>query len=262
MSRIALALAAATDRHLVVLGDLVLEVERVNSDQLRRHGWSELEGSSSAREALALVRQEKMAAREAASGNAPEVSAARLEHHRTTVAAQSQKAFAALTARPEGQVAFVSRCTAYVCAMVVRAGFAKEGDLPGVKVTKAVGRLGVLPAGTDPATVTFFKEGEQPLETMRYVQDRSKENPAEGVLWVHRLTEEQRTALGLVLIGLQSVAPEVTPFRVATGGAPADPPAREGVREVAARGAQADAVPDGAGGGVRGAARRDRRKSR
>lgn len=235
-------LAESAHRHYIVLGRSLYQVQRVNSDQLRLHGWASLEGSASVKPALEEVDKQRAALQARVGGKTIAADPAALQALQALQLAKLH----ALTSRPEGASALLDRWTAYVCAAVVGLGALREGV--------SYGAAAVLPPEVDPSSVALdlrdakdLEAGRAPahFQAIRYVQDEASEDLDAGVVWVHRLTAEQRTTLGGVIVSLQSVASEVTPFRRAAGAAGDVLSAGEEVREVAARGAGAESVPDG-----------------
>lgn len=266
MSRVAAQLVESTGNRLIVVAGMVLEVQRVDSDMLRREGWAALEGASSVREALERIRQEQQAERSAFAGTPEEVRVARSQHNRELAEKSARRTLEAMLSRPEGQVEFLRRCTAYLCAAVVRLGVARP-DLELPIQDPTVGPFALLPPGTpapdvakDLRTEEEAAAGAPPvfLEPGGFVRLREQEDAAAGRVWAHRLSEAQRMAVGSAILSLQSVAVSVRPFRGAAGDHHRDPPRGEGVREVAPRGPEARAGGPGAGDRVRRAGGRKR----
>lgn len=248
-------LAESARKHHIVLGRHLYEVRRVNSDQLRLHGWASLEGSASVKPALeeADAQRKKLLDRVNGKVGKPDPAAV------TALRELEMSKVRAMASRPEGAAALLDRWTAYVCAAVVGLGALREGV--------DYGPAAVLPPEVAPASVAVDLRDAADLEAgrpfacfqaIRYVQAEADEDLDTGAVWVHRLTAEQRTTLGGIIVSLQSVASEVTPFRRAAGAAGAVSSAGEGVREVAARGAGADPVPDGVQPGVPAGRRKSR----
>lgn len=261
---VAKLLVESTRERIVVLGRTLYAVGRVDSDKLARAGWAELEGSSLAKAALDEIEAEQaeLTARISGPKQAEQIAGQR-EAAAKRLREISQNRWKALVARPEGAESMLARCTAYVCAAVFRAGRLLD--------TATVGTdAGVLPDTLDPATVAEdlrepdeIARGDRPcyLGPIRFVPKQTDEDPEKNVVWVHRLSEEQRLTLGVIVMGLQSAAGEVTSFRGQPGAVRGDlaPGVSDGA--LAPRGAGADAPADSAGDPVP-ARRRDRGQRR
>ncbi len=231
---------ASRDR-VVAVGPWLFRVRRVNSDDLRRVGWAELEGSAAAREARQQVQDQAAVERARHLGGDAQADrkAAMVEADRRRQAAAT---FARMTSTPEGERAWVQRCDAYIRACVTHAGRVSGDALPDAVTVLELEQVADVAHELEPGVYLHparivLEETEQDLDA----------TPAR--VWVHHLTAEQRILLGTVLIRLQSVAGEVRPFRGARGATSADRADGEGVRQDAARDPALGAGRGGAGGG-------------
>jgi len=253
---VARLIAESAREHYVVLDRTIYAIRRINSDQLRHHGWAELEGASSVKAALEQIDREAEDLRKRID---PKRRKKPDDELRMKLLELQRSRMLAIYSRPESAEAQLARCTAYICAAVVGAGRLRDDvDLKELVV--------VLPDDADPATLAEdlrlpdeIEHGAPPvyLAPVRFVQDEAAEDLDHAITWVHRLSAIQRSTLGALVIDLQSVAGEVTSFRRAAGAAGGVLEAGEGDGALAARGAGAGPV----AGGVRDpvpAGRRDR----
>lgn len=225
---------------VIAVGRWLLRVRRVNSDDLRRVGWAELEGSASAREARQQVQDQAAVDRAQALGGEAQADRKRamLEADRRRQAAAT---FDRMTSTPEGQAAWTRRCDAYIRACVVGAGRLRDDIDAGPVAVHELEDIPQIAAELDPGVY---------LAPARIVPDEADADldASPARVWIHVLTAEERILVGTVLIRLQSVAGEVRPFRGARGAAAADRADGEGLRADAARDPAAGAGGDRAGG--------------
>lgn len=213
MSSIAAEIAAEGRERLYVVGRRLYGIRRVNSDDLRHTGWAALEGAAAVRQVEEAARKEAEEIRARLAALSPEQAEAAREAARDKVAEWQQGRMLAMLGRPEGEAAFLARCTAYLCAAVAKVGRL----LPEVEVA-----VGEVASGTDLATIAEPIPGTDPprySEPIRFVRAEAEEDLDKGVVWVHRLTDDVRVTLGLLAIQAQGVAQELAPFRGATGAA-------------------------------------------
>ncbi len=251
MSSIAAALRARGANRLVHYGGIIYEIRRVNGDDLMHVGWASLEGAASVREVERQLEVTAKEHRDRINGTPPERQAAAQTEAEAALQALAASKLQAMMNCPEGQAAMLERCTAYVCAAVCRAGrVLDEVTLP----------AGPLDDGVDLPAIAERVPDSEPArysEPMRYVRSEKEEqdDAAGDAVWVHRLPPDDRIALGMLIIGVQSVAREVAPFRSAAGaagaagrvGAPVQPTPERAPR---ARSGGRRVQPDGPGGGV------------
>lgn len=254
-------LIASVEEHYVVLGRTIYAVRRVNSDQLRHQGWATLEGSSSARAALAEAQERAEELQARSDGMTPE----ELAEAQRQVAAQRESYWRAMVGRPEGAEAMLSRSDAYICAAVVGAGALRD-DLPAVGCEVLTPDQAPEVVAQDLRTPEEIASGSWPdpvyLVPQTFVRELVAEDAAQRRTWVHRLSTAQRTTLGTAIAQLQEVASEVAPFRrlagprrpaLAAHGGDGDPPARAAAHEP---------VGDGSDPVVQGRSRKGDRRAR
>lgn len=211
----------------VLLNAYVYAVRRVNSSELLRQGYPTLEGS----EAYAkLMRQHKEALEEYDAGLK---DPRKTEEEKAQIREQIKQARERhnvsmqdiMLGDPDKAVAFLDRCRAYACAMVVKAG----------RLTRAAEAANIHNRGVpvlldndwdfaqfceDLRTDEETEAGRKPtyLAPFNFVQAEEHANPAENVVWVHAFDNREIAALGTVLMHLQEVAGRVTAtFRAGPG---------------------------------------------
>jgi hypothetical protein len=212
---------------LVVLNAYVYAVKRVNSSDLLKQGQATLEGSKAYASKLA---EHKQAIREIEAGlrdprKSDEEKAeirAQLEIEQES---QRMSMAEALVGDPEKAVAFMNRCRAYACAMVVKAGrlkteyealMADQRGMPKL-VTSA---FQVSEYCEDLRTDEEIAAGDPKLflAPFSFVMNEADADPENNIVWVHAFDNTEITALGTVLMGLQEVASSVTAtFRDGSG---------------------------------------------
>jgi hypothetical protein len=244
VGRLALIDDAALGRDwFIAVGQRIYVARRVNTDQLRLIGFAALEGSAAVKtvEDQIAIERRKLQDLRGLDGQAREEKAAQMIG---TLQALAQQRLQAMTRSPEQQAEYLRRCNAYICASVHRYGAVK----PGVALPEFIH---VLPDGTDASTVAVDLRDEEEIaadakpiyaEPLRFTEDERQHDPANGVLWVHRIPQQHREALGTAIITLhhQATVGEVLPFRGAPGDRRDVPRSGKGVREVAAPGPGAD----------------------
>lgn len=252
MKNVARLIAESTRERYVVLGRTIYAVRRADSDALRHVGFAALEGAASVREAMDRIGAEQADEVKRLNGMPADQRAAAQAEVMARLTDLGQRRLQAMVATPSGDAAMLERCTAYLCAAVVGAGMLRAD-------ASDFGSVAVLADQVEPSSVAEDLRDEDEiaagvaptyLAPIRYVRSQAEEDLDAGRVWVQTLSIEQRSALGMVVIGLQSVASEVTPFRRAAGAAGGDLEAGNEVREVATRGPGADSVADGVRGGV------------
>lgn len=210
---IAAEIAAGGGERLYVVGRRLYGVRRVNSDDLRHTGWAALEGAAAVRQVEEQARKEAEEMRSRIAALSPEQQEQARDIAKEKLAEYQQGRLMAMLGRPEGQTAFYARCTAYLCAAVCKAGRLRDD----VEM-----EAGEVPPGTDLATIAQPIPGTDPprySEPIRFVRAEAEEDLDKSVVWVHRLSDEVRVALGMLCLSAQGVAQELAPFRGATGAA-------------------------------------------
>ena len=209
-------------RHVLV-GAYVYGVRRVNSSDLLMQGHASLEGSSAY---SAKLEEHREAIRGIEAGlkdhrlseEEKDEIRARLAQERER---QSETLAQTLVGDPERAVAYMERCRAYVCAMVVEAGRVRpevEAELAPVRGTCQIMRQDWDPSKICEDLSEEGEEGPAYLVPFRFVQDEEDSNPRDNVVWVRAFDNGEITSLGTVLMSLQEVASKVTAtFREGSG---------------------------------------------
>lgn len=198
---------------LVRQGDLVFRIERVDSTQLRRHGYATLEGSTAAQEAIAAAQAKYLREADESAGIPLATIEEREAHNRRLLSERNAAHLMALNRDAAGQVAFLARCDAYLLAAVSGVGTALEevpSDADAVRPD-----LEMYDRDTDAAEVA------EEIRDCRLVQSRAAHDTDRGAIWIGVLSESQRRELGMVVMAIQNeeAAREVAPFRRGGRGA-------------------------------------------
>lgn len=231
----------------VRLGRMVYRCRRVNADALLAEGYAHLEGSSSAREAVAQIEKQRKVEYLKSIGAAADDASA-LEKVELSADARNRARFEAWASTPAGAKAMRERANAYVCAAIDGAGRVRDDYT-------STARLELLDESVL-EDVLDQERGGHGIEPWRFVREEGQQDYDKGVVWVHALAEVERVSLGMAIQQLNSVAGEVQPFRGGPRDARPSRSAGEPVRGAAARGARVDAPADG---DQRGGARSPRR---
>lgn len=204
---------------LVLLNAYVFGVRRVNSSDLLKQGFPTLEGSGAYSK---MLKEHRHAIEEIEAGlKDPRLDEATKEQIRADLRAarerQQESLADVLVGDPDKAVAFLDRCRAYLCAMVVSAGrLLPEAEAAAIGI-RGVPRLvrsdwPIERMCEDLRTPEEIEAGEEPcyMAPFRFVMSEDEADPNNNVVWVHAYDNRETAGLGTVLMGLQEVAGNVT----------------------------------------------------
>jgi hypothetical protein len=249
VGRLALADDAVQSRPwFVVVGQRIYVCRRVVTDDLRLIGYAALEGAAAVKAVEEQVAAERRQMQDlfGLKGEAREQKAAEVL---AKLQDFQRQRLAAMTSTPDQKREYAKRCTAYICASVFRYGAVRpDAEIPDF--------VHVLPEGADPGTIAVDLRDAAEVEAevnpiyaepLQFVEAEGDHNPEAGRMWVHRIPQAHREALGTAIMSLhhQATVGEVLPFREDTGAGDLVSLAGEGVRAAAARDPAADPVREG-----------------
>lgn len=228
--RIGHLMSEALRERVVVLSPWVFVVRRVNSDDLRRVGWAELEGASDAVVARRQADDDRKIEQAKRVASNPK-SVAKLEADRTALRQrQAEMELQRMLGSASGQRAWLERCDAYIRACVVSAGRIRLDREPAKGADGDPLPIELFDLADLPSVAEAVDGSDAYTDPMTFVADQSQHDPEQGRVWIHVLSERQRVTLGSTLLQLQGVAPELAAFRALAEHAAPTAQARKGVR--------------------------------